>query len=50
MREHNPLGQSIEFAMQSNWRIVNKGVTWSDSGFVFKVEMARFTDRLLCRK
>lgn len=46
MREHNPVGQGMEFAMQSNWSVVNKGVTWSDSGFILKVELARFTDRL----
>lgn len=47
IREHNSVGPGIEFAMQSNWRVVNKGVTWSDSGCVFKVEVARFTDRLV---
>ena len=50
MREHNPVGQGMELAMQSNWSVVNKGVTWSHSGFVLKVELARFTDRLLPKK
>lgn len=44
MREHNPVGQGMEFAMPSNSSVVNKGVTWSDSAFVLKVELARFTD------
>lgn len=43
MREHNPVGQGMEFAMPSNSSVVNKGVTWSDSAFVLKVELARFT-------